>query len=138
MAAYQLGSVSALRTVVGTGDKAVWMVVTMAYFLLGKNWPALAYVTMWWDGPGARVHRDAGDAGGALPDIEGPSDIETFLAGVEVGVGNCVVTTPADGDVETGVEATTGVETSMGNDDDTIAGVNAGGETSVGVVMEAG
>jgi hypothetical protein len=59
MAARQLGSASALQTVVGTGDKAVTVAATMVYFLLGKNWPALARVTMWWDSSVAQVHRGA-------------------------------------------------------------------------------
>jgi hypothetical protein len=122
---------------VGTCDKMVMVAATMSYFLLGKNWPALARVTMWWDGSGARVHRDAGGTGGALPDVEGAGDGETFLAGVEVEAGNGVAMTPADGDVEAGVEATTWVETGVGDDDDVIVGVNAGGETGVGGVMEA-
>jgi hypothetical protein len=46
--------------------------------------------------------------------------------------------TPADGDVEVGVEATTLVEIGIGNDDDTIARVNTGGETGVGGMMEFG
>jgi hypothetical protein len=41
-----LGSMSALQRVVDTGDKVVPVATTMAYFLLGKNWPALARVTM--------------------------------------------------------------------------------------------
>jgi hypothetical protein len=136
MVARPLGWASALRIVVGTCDKAVMVVASMVYFLLGKNWPTLACVTMWWDGSGARVCQDVDGVGGVCPDVEGTGDVETFLAGVEVEVGNGVAMTLADDDVEAGVGAMIGVETGVGDDDDMIAGVNIGGETGVGDVVE--
>jgi hypothetical protein len=83
------------------------------------------------------VCQDVGGAGGALPDVEGIGDFETFLASVEVEAGNGVATIPSDSDVEAGVEAMAWVETGVDDDDDTIARANAGGETSVGGMMEA-
>jgi hypothetical protein len=110
----------------------------MAYFLLGKNWPAFALVTMWWDVAATQVRRGTEGADGARPDVEGAGDVDTFLAGVGGEAGNGVATTPADGDVEVGVETTVGVETGVGNGDDTMTGVDAGGEPGVDGVMEAG
>jgi hypothetical protein len=76
---------------------------------------------MWWDVADTRVRRGTSSADRALSNLEGDGDVDTFLASVEVEAGNGVATTPADDDVETGVETTTGVETGIRDDEDAIA-----------------